>query len=85
MGNTVGGSYRTTTQNTMQAFDKLSKSAREALTNAVESWAPQPILTWQTGKRPDSRPARRSSRRLRDRTVMNWLSGRTASSFGWAE
>ncbi len=29
----------------MRAFDKLPKSAREALANAVEDWVPQPILT----------------------------------------
>jgi hypothetical protein len=45
MGNSVTGSYQTTPQRTMRAFDKLPKSARKALANAVADWAPQPILT----------------------------------------
>ncbi len=39
------GSYRTTRQNKMAAFDKLPPSARKALANATFSYAPQPIRT----------------------------------------
>jgi hypothetical protein len=35
----------------MRAFDKLPKSAREALANAVADWVPQPILTWHNRQR----------------------------------
>ena len=45
MGNSVDGNYRITPQLSMRAFDKLPKSARETLANAVEDWVPQPILT----------------------------------------
>jgi Family of unknown function (DUF6525) len=45
MGNSVTGSYYTTPQRSMAAFDKLPKSPREALADAVENWAPQTILT----------------------------------------
>jgi len=56
MGNS-GGSYRSTTKNSMRAFDKLPASARAALANANYDWAPQPFVTgferrgrWKTGK-----------------------------------
>jgi hypothetical protein len=51
MGNSKGN-YYSTTENRMAAFDKLPKSAREALANAAFSWAPQPIVTrWKRGDR----------------------------------
>ena len=56
MGNSRG-SYVTTTENTMKAFDKLPASARAALANANYDWATQPFYTgfekrgrWKTGK-----------------------------------
>jgi len=56
MGNS-SGTYRTSPQNAMKAFDKLPASARAALANAAYCWAPQPFLTqferkgrWKTGK-----------------------------------
>jgi hypothetical protein len=39
------GSYRSTLQNHMKAFDKLPPTLRQALANAVFDWATQPILT----------------------------------------
>jgi hypothetical protein len=39
------GSYPTTAELMMRAFDKLPPSARAALANSVENWVPQPILT----------------------------------------
>src|SRR5690349_21081888 len=39
------GSYRTTKQNMMRAFDKLPAEVREALANAPENWVAQPFLT----------------------------------------
>lgn len=49
MGN-AKGSYATTPQLTMQAFDKLPPTARRALANAAICWATQPILTyWRRG------------------------------------
>jgi hypothetical protein len=51
------GSYATTGENTMRAFDKLPASARAALREASYDWATQPFLTgferrgrWKTGK-----------------------------------
>jgi hypothetical protein len=40
MGNSVSGSYQTTPELVMRAFDKLPKSARKALANAVSDWVP---------------------------------------------
>ena len=49
MGNS-SGTYRTTTKNTMAAYDKLPPSARQALQDAVFCWATQPIPTrWRNG------------------------------------
>lgn len=39
------GSYRTTTENMMKAFDKLPPEIRQALANSNENWVPQPILS----------------------------------------
>jgi hypothetical protein len=39
------GSYRTTRENMMRAFDKLPPEVRAALANAVGNWVPQPFLT----------------------------------------
>jgi hypothetical protein len=44
------GSYYSTTQNTMRAYDKLPPAARKALADAAFNWAPQPIVTkWNRG------------------------------------
>jgi Family of unknown function (DUF6525) len=51
MGNSVDGGYRTTEKLSMRAFDKLPKSAREALAGAIENWVPQPILTRHNNQR----------------------------------
>lgn len=49
MGNS-SGSYRSSRENSLAAFDKLPPSAREALANAAFDWAPQPIVTsWRRG------------------------------------
>jgi len=45
MSNSHRGSYRTTKENIMRAFDKLPPEARIALANAVGNWVPQPFLT----------------------------------------
>lgn len=55
MGN-GSGSYRSSTENSMRAFDKLPRSARAALAEAAFDWATQPFLTafnrgrFRTGK-----------------------------------
>lgn len=50
MGNS-SGSYRSTTVNSVAAFDKLPPSARHALANANFDWAPQPLVTlWRNGR-----------------------------------
>lgn len=44
------GSYRSTRENSMAAFDKLPPTARAALANAAINWAPQPFRTrWMRG------------------------------------
>ena len=49
MGNSKG-SYRSTRENLMAAYDKLPPSARKALQDAAFNWAPQPIVThWRRG------------------------------------
>jgi alpha-ketoglutarate-dependent taurine dioxygenase len=51
MGNSAG-TYRTTFQNAMKAFDKLPTSIRDALANAHHNYAVQPFLTqWRRGVR----------------------------------
>ena len=45
MSNSVTGSYQTTPERSMSAFDKLPPTARRALANSIECWAVQPILT----------------------------------------
>lgn len=51
MGNSRG-SYYSTTENSMRAYDKLPPSARKALQDAVFSWAPQPLYTrWRDGRK----------------------------------
>ena len=42
--NTRAGTYRTTRRAMMSAFDELPLAARRALADAVENWAPQPLL-----------------------------------------
>ena len=44
MGNSRG-SYRTTRENSMAAYDKLHPAVRLALQEAMFCWAPQPIRT----------------------------------------
>lgn len=39
------GSYKSTRDDLMRAFDKLPKSVRQALAEASRSYAPQPLLT----------------------------------------
>lgn len=39
------GSYRTSIENHMKAFDKLPAPIREALRNSSVNWAAQPFLT----------------------------------------
>ena len=49
----ANGSYRSTRENTYRAFDKLPKSAREALAVAHHNWATQPVLTsFNRGEKP---------------------------------
>ena len=44
------GSYRTTIENHIKAFDKLPPSARRAMANAKLDWAGQPFLrVWRKG------------------------------------
>lgn len=43
--NNGSGSYRTTPQRQMKAFDKLPKRLREYLANSNTDWATAPILT----------------------------------------
>jgi hypothetical protein len=44
------GSYRSTDQAAMRAYDKLPPAARKALADAAFNWAPQPIVTkWNRG------------------------------------
>src|SRR5262245_55431785 len=45
MSNTHHGSYPTTTEAMMRAFDALPPAARKALADAIENWVPQPLLT----------------------------------------
>lgn len=46
------GSYYSTTENSMAAYDKLPPTARKALQDAVFCWAPQPIVTrWRNGSK----------------------------------
>jgi len=52
MGNS-GGSYYSTPENAMRAFDKLPRTVRNALANAIFDWASQPFLTqWRRGTSP---------------------------------
>jgi hypothetical protein len=43
--NSCSGSYRTTRELKMAAFDKLPADVRQALANAAFDYVPQPILT----------------------------------------
>lgn len=46
------GSYTTTPERTMAAYDKLPPSARKALQDAIFCWATQPIYSrWRDGRR----------------------------------
>lgn len=45
MSNTRGGNYTTTDAATMKAYDRLPRSVRVALQDAVENWVPQPVRT----------------------------------------
>lgn len=47
------GSYRTTTENMMLAFDKLPSELRQALANSHVNWVPQPVLSLYLKKRGD--------------------------------
>lgn len=47
MSNGSRGSYRTTRENVMRAFDNLPPAARIALANALDNWVAQPFLTMQ--------------------------------------
>ncbi len=38
------GTYRTTTENMMKAFDKLPSELRQALANSHDNWVAQPVL-----------------------------------------
>lgn len=40
------GHYVTTTEATLKAFDKLPREVREALSEGVADWVPQPVLTY---------------------------------------
>lgn len=44
MGNS-NGTYQTTREASMRAYDKLPPMVREAVANAAFDWAPQPIVT----------------------------------------
>ena len=51
MGNSRG-SYPTTKERTMAAYDKLPPSARKALQDALVDWAVQPIYSsWRNGRK----------------------------------
>jgi hypothetical protein len=51
MGNSATGSYQTTDQAVMRAFDSLPAAAREALRNSIENWVPQPLAArWRKGQ-----------------------------------
>ena len=57
--NNVDGSYRSTRERIMAAFDKLPASARRELANSVENWATQPLLTgFRRGQRAEDICAR---------------------------
>ena len=50
MSSNSKGSYQTTPQNMMAAFDKLPPTARAALANAAFNYAAQPVKTrWNRG------------------------------------
>jgi hypothetical protein len=44
-GNSPRGSYRTTKQRMMRAYDKLPRKVRRALQDADRNYVPQPLLT----------------------------------------
>jgi hypothetical protein len=49
--NSPSGSYRTTKEKMMKAFDKLPPTSRAALANADHNWVPQLVLTqWRRGQ-----------------------------------
>ena len=51
MGNSKG-SYSTTKERTMAAYDKLPATARKALQDALVDWASQPIYSrWRDGRK----------------------------------
>jgi Family of unknown function (DUF6525) len=53
--NSRTGSYRTTRENVMRAFDSLPRDARAALANSVDNWVPQPLVTrYRRGILPDA-------------------------------
>lgn len=54
-GNSTG-SYRSTTENHMKAFDALPAAARKALREANFDWATQPFVThWRRGHFKDGK------------------------------
>jgi hypothetical protein len=66
MASNSKGSYRTTPQNMMRAFDKLPPSARSALAEAAFNYAPQPILTnWRRGT-PGMKTGEQIAQRVRE-------------------
>ena len=46
MSNVRDGNYRSTRASSMKAFDRLPPEVRQALANAVDDWATQPLLTF---------------------------------------
>ena len=50
MANSATGSYATTPEHSMRAFDQLPATVRAALRDSLEDWVPQPVLTrWNRG------------------------------------
>ena len=52
MGNS-DGTYETTTENMLRAYDKLSPSVKKALMESNQDWVPQPLVTKQNQLRKD--------------------------------
>ena len=42
--NHLDGTYRTTREGMMAAYDQLPPQARVTLANAIDNWVPQPVL-----------------------------------------
>jgi hypothetical protein len=72
MSANASGSYRTTREAMMASYDRLPRTVRNALANAVENWVPQPLETeWKTGRYKPSDLAKMVAKWNRNETMVH--------------